>query len=111
MKKKPVWGDYVCKHTMFKLILMSKITFLLFFAGLLQVSASGYAQLTRFSLNMTNVPIVEVFEQIEAQSEFRCFYDNSQVELNQKVSVEVTDRRIEDVLDNIFKTPVSPMKF
>jgi len=103
MKKKPVWGDYVCKHTMFKLILMSKITFLLFFAGLLQVSASGYAQLTRFSLNMTNVPIVEVFEQIEAQSEFRFFYDNSQVELNQKVSVEVTDRRIEDVLDNIFK--------
>lgn len=82
---------------------MSKITFILFFVGLLQVSAASYAQLTKLNLKMTNVSIVEVFEKIEAQSEFRFFYDNSQMDLKQKVSIDISNRKIEDVLNDLFK--------
>lgn len=103
MKKKPVWNDYKSNPFIFKLILMSKITFFLFFAGLLQVSAASYAQVTKLSLNMTNVTLTEVFEKIEEQSEFRFFYDNSQVDLSQKVSIDITNRKIENVLDEVCK--------
>ena len=82
---------------------MSKITFILFFVGLLQVSAASYAQLTKLNLKMTNVSIVDVFEKIEAQSEFRFFYDNSQMDLKQKVSIDISNRKIEDVLNDLFK--------
>ena len=82
---------------------MSKITFILFFVGLLQVSAASYAQLTKLNLKLTNVSITEVFEKIEAQSEFRFFYDNSQMDLKQKVSIDITNRKIEDVLNDLFK--------
>jgi TonB-linked SusC/RagA family outer membrane protein len=103
MKKKLVWKDYHRNPFIFKLILMSKITFFLFFAGLLQVAGAGYAQVTKLNLNMTNVALIEVFEKIEEQSEFRFFYDNSQVDLTQKVSVDVTNRKIENVLDDLCK--------
>lgn len=103
MKKRSGWSDYVSNPSINKLILMSKITFALFFMGLLQVSATTYAQMTKLNLKLTNVLLVDVFEKIEAQSEFRFFYDNSQVDLNQKVSVDMTDRKIESILDDVFK--------
>jgi TonB-linked SusC/RagA family outer membrane protein len=103
MKKKLGWIDYASNPSIHKLILMSKITFFLFFVGLLQVSAAGYSQVTKLSLKLTNVPLVEVFENIESQSEFRFFYDNSQIDLKQKVSVEVSDRKIDDVLNDVFR--------
>ncbi len=103
MKKKSGWRDYASNPSIYKLILMSKITFILFFVGLLQVSAAGYAQMTKLNLKLTNVSIVEVFEKIEAQSEFRFFYDNSQINLKQKVSVDISNQKIEDVLNDIFK--------
>lgn len=82
---------------------MSKITFILLFVGLLQVSAASYAQLTKINLKMTNVSIVDVFEKIESQSEFRFFYDNSQMDLKQKVSIDISNRKIEEVLNDLFK--------
>ena len=103
MKKKSGWRDYASNPFIYKLILMSKITFLLFFVGLLQVSAASYAQVTKLNLKLTNVSIVEVFEKIEAQSEFRFFYDNSQVDLKQKVSVDISNVKVEDVLNDVFK--------
>jgi TonB-linked SusC/RagA family outer membrane protein len=103
MKKKSGWRDCECNPSIYKLILMSKITFLLFFVGLLQVSAASYAQMTKLNLKLTNVSIVEVFEKIEAQSEFRFFYDNSQIDLKQKVSVDISNLKVEDVLNDVFK--------
>jgi TonB-linked SusC/RagA family outer membrane protein len=103
MKKKSGWRDYLSNPSIYKLILMSKITFLLFFVGLLQVSAASYAQATKLNLKLTNVSIVEVFEKIEAQSEFRFFYDNSQIDLKQKVSVDISNVKVEDVLNDVFK--------
>lgn len=103
MKKKSGWDGYGGNLSIKKLILMSKITFILFFVGLLQVSAASYAQMTRLSLKMTNVSLVDVFEEIESQSEFRFFYDNSQLDLKQTVSVEMNNRKIEDILEDVFR--------
>lgn len=103
MKKKSRWRDYICNPAIKKLILMSKITFILFFVGLLQVSAMSYAQSTKLNLKLSNASLVEVLDRIEQQSEFRFFYDNSQVDLKQKVTIDITDRKIDDVLNDIFR--------
>ena len=103
MKKKSVWNDCACNPFIKKLILMSKITFILIFVGLLQVSAASYAQMTKLNLKMANASLVDVFERIEAQSEFRFFYDNSQIDLKQRVSLDMKNSKIEDVLNDVFK--------
>ena len=103
MKIKSRWSDCVNNHSIKNLIRMSKTLFILFFVGLLQVSAASYAQKTTLNLKMTNASIIDVFEKIESQSEFRFFYDNSQVDLKQNVSIDMTDRKIEDVLNDLFK--------
>ena len=102
MKKKLGWMDYVGNPFINKVILMSKITFVLFFVGLLQVSAASYAQRSKLNLKLTNVSIVEVFEKIEAQSEFRFFYDNSQMDLTQKINIDISNSKIEDILNDLF---------
>jgi len=74
MKKKSRWEAFLGNPHIKKLILMSKITFILFFVGLLQVSASSYAQMNKLSLKMTNASLVEVFAKIEEQSIIGPFY-------------------------------------
>ncbi len=103
MKKKQGWMGCQFDPFIKKLILMSKITFILFFVGLLQVSAASYAQNSKLNLKLTNVTIAEVFEKIESQSEFRFFYDNSQLDLKQRVNVEATNRKIDEVLKEVFE--------
>jgi TonB-linked SusC/RagA family outer membrane protein len=103
MKKKSRWSNYAGNPSVKKFILMSKITFFLIFAGIFQVTAATYAQTAKLDLQMKEASIIEVFEQIESQSEFRFFYDNSQVELNQKVNVDVNDRSIEDVMKDVLR--------
>jgi TonB-dependent starch-binding outer membrane protein SusC len=103
MKKKSGWNDYMGNLSIKKLILMSKIIIVLFFVGLLQVSAASYAQMTKLNLKLNNVSIVEFFEKIEAQSEFRFFYDNSQLDLKQRISIDVKDRKINDLLNDVFR--------
>lgn len=103
MKKKSRWRDYSSgNHSVNKLILMSKITLFLLFAGLLQASAS-YSQSARLNLELVDVSLVNVFEEIEAQTEFSFFYDNSLIELDREVTIDVSNRKIEEVLDNIFE--------
>lgn len=104
MKKKSRWNDCACNPFIKKLILMSKFTFILFFVGLLQVSAASYAQITKLNLKIADASLVEVFERIEAQSEFRFFYDNAQIDLKQRVSLDMKNSKIEDVLNDVFKS-------
>jgi TonB-linked SusC/RagA family outer membrane protein len=103
MRKKTEWNYYFSSSSIKKILLMSKITFILLFVGLLQVSGASYAQITKLDLLVSDVSIIELFEKIESQSEFRFFYDNSQVDLKQKVSVEATNRKVEDVLEDVLK--------
>ena len=85
-----------------KILLMAKVTFILLFAGLLQVTAKSYSQNARLTLNLKNVTIAELFEHIEAQSEFRFFYDNDLLDLEKKIIIKEDGERIEKILNDLF---------
>jgi TonB-linked SusC/RagA family outer membrane protein len=80
-----------------------KLTILLLFMGLLSVSASVYSQSTKLSLDLEHVSILEVFKQIEEQSDFAFIYKNEVIDLTQKVNVKVEGSTIEVILDELFR--------
>ncbi|MCE5345517.1 MAG: TonB-dependent receptor [Bacteroidales bacterium] len=80
-----------------------KITLILLFTTLIQLSASVYSQTTKFSFNLVEVQATDVLKKIEDQSEFRFFYQNEQLNDGRKVSINVTDKTIEEILDDLFK--------
>jgi TonB-linked SusC/RagA family outer membrane protein len=85
-----------------KVLIMAKFTTFFIFIGLLQVSASIYSQNVKLNLKMQNVTILEVFEQIEKQCDYRFFYDNDLKDLTKRITVESLDKPLTDILNEIF---------
>lgn len=85
-----------------KLLMIMKLTTLLFLAGLMQVSATVYSQATKFSFSAQNKQIVEVLKDIEESSNFRFFYIREQVDVERRVSVKANKSTVEEILDDIF---------
>lgn len=57
-----------------------------------------FAQSTKIDLKMTNSTVKEVLKSIESKSKYTFFYNDKAVDTNRIVSVNVTDKRVEDVL-------------
>lgn len=79
----------------------SGLTLFLLMAMVLNVQASTYSESVKFDLKMKKVSLKEVFQTITEQSEFKFIYNNDVVNDNQKVSVNSSDERVEDILDKI----------
>ncbi len=84
-----------------KLILTMKLTMILAFAGILQVSASVYSQQTKMSFSMTDKSMKEVLDLIEESTDFRFFYNENFTNLDQLVSIEAENNRVEEILDKL----------
>lgn len=82
-----------------KLITIMRITVILLFVSLFQAMATmpSYSQSATVSVKAEQIPLAELFTQIEKQSEFLFFYVDEEVK-NIKVSVKASNRQIDDVL-------------
>ena len=65
------------------------------------VSATGYAQHYRVSIQKQNASIFDILKEIEKNSEFTFFYNDNQVNVNRKASVDLADARLDQVLDQV----------
>ncbi len=98
MKKKLTWYRSDLYHQISKKM---KITVFLLFISIAGVYAvDSYAQATKLTLQFNQTAIKEVLSQVEDQSEFRFFY-NENVNLDKKVSVDVKEKTVFDVLKNV----------
>ncbi len=84
-----------------KLIDIMKLTSLIFFLALVQVSAKSYSQVTRLNLRFQNETLESVFEKIEANSEFSIFYKNELIKNSHTVSGRFRDALIFEILDEV----------
>jgi TonB-linked SusC/RagA family outer membrane protein len=84
-----------------QLILVMKLTTIFLLASLCQVSASVYSQ--NITLKQRNVPIDVIFKSIEKQSAYVFLYDNLELQNIQKISIDVKNTPIDQVLDLCFK--------
>ena len=86
-----------------KLLLIMKLIFLLTVVCFLQTSATVYSQATKFSFELKNQRIQDVLREIEKNSDFRFFYQREQVDVEQIVNLNITDKTIEEILPELFK--------
>jgi hypothetical protein len=83
---------------------LRKMKLIVFFIAIVvcQLSAThSYAQKTKITLRLNNVSLKEALKSIEEQTEFVFFYNNDKFDLNQKVSFDVRNGTIIDLLDQI----------
>jgi TonB-dependent starch-binding outer membrane protein SusC len=85
-----------------KLFITMKLTTILVSLVSLNLSfGNSYAQETRLSLHISKGKLLEVFKNIESQSEFSFMYDNSMVNVEKEVNIKVEKRTINEVLDQV----------
>ena len=98
MKKNPTWNRRVLS---IQFLRKMKITLILMFLSITGAFAlDSYAQATRLTLKVSDETIKDVLYQVEEQSEFRFFY-NENVNVEKKVSINIKNKTVFDVLDEI----------
>ncbi len=91
-----------------KLSLKMKLTFILVFLSLLNIEANTYSQNTKFTLELKNVTVENVFNQIKNNSEFNILYATGEIDLQRLVSISVKRQRVEKILKQLFSsTPIT----
>ncbi len=87
-----------------KFFRMMKTTVFLLMVFLNQAFAlESYSQRTTLDLDLRNVSVQEVLNKIEDQSEFYFMFESSTINVDRTVSINVNDRIVTEVLDEIFE--------
>ncbi len=105
MKKKWFFTDfrYLFAGVGKFLKVMKLCVFLIALASFQSFALNNYAQSKKIDLKISEQTISEVLQKIENQSEFYFFYNNKTVSLDQKVSIDVKNKSITELLDILFK--------
>ena len=87
--------------------------FLLFtFAFEMAYASSVYSQTKVFTMQSAEKTVLQVFKEIEKNSEFIIFYRDGVIDLNRKVSVNVVNQSVDKYWSSYWHIPimVSPLK-
>ncbi len=87
-----------------KFIRIMKLTTLLLFIAIGQVFAvKSYSQTTRLSLDLQDETVKNILLEIEDNSEFYFVYSNKLIDVERKVSIKMTDKKIDEILNEVFE--------
>ncbi|WP_319501290.1 TonB-dependent receptor [uncultured Draconibacterium sp.] len=78
-----------------------KLTFILVLAGLVTYANNSYSQATKLSMKMDQVTILEIFNEIESQSEFKIAYNSTKLDVNRKVDIDAKKQTVDKILDEV----------
>lgn len=77
---------------------------LLFFGSLFQVQADPGSAQPQISILKSGVAIKDLLKQVEAQSQYRFFYNHARVDVSEKVNVNIKGASVTRALDEIFRS-------
>ena len=87
-----------------KFVRLMKLTALLVIFAFTQAFAiQSYSQTTRLSLNMNNSSVKDVLMEIEKSSDYFFLYSNKLIDVDRKVNIKLTDKKISEILDEVFQ--------
>lgn len=78
-----------------------KLTALIILIACLHVTAAGYGQNQRISVNFVNSTIKEAFNEIERKSEYTVFYRSEDLSVSKSVNKNFKDKSVDKILDDI----------
>ena len=79
------------------------IRILLLFSGLLCFSAYSSAQNKQLNIQANNMSIKDIFKSIESQTDYTFTYNDTQIDVNQKVTGNYRNADVTNVLDQVLK--------
>jgi len=104
MKKKLNGLCFLDLKNIKKLLLVLKLTAILLFLGMITAySSNSYSQVTKFTLNLKDVTLKQLFQEIEDNSEFIFIYSDDLIDVTKSVKVKAKQDNIEEVLNQAFK--------
>ena len=86
-----------------KMLTIMKLTTLLFFLALMQVTATTYSQSSKLSLDFKNQKLEDIFFDIEQMTDYSIFYKNELIENSGLKTGSYNNREIFDVLDDVLR--------
>lgn len=89
-------------EVMNKILLRMKILTVFMLITIATVSAKSYSQQTKLSFNLDQVTVAQVFLEIEKSSEFIILYNEKSLDLNRRVSLNIENEGIENILSRMF---------
>lgn len=101
MKKALCAPRYFRRGVSSKMLLIMKLTAVLLLSVCLQVSAIGYSQ--NVSLSGRNVPMEKLIREIKKQTGYSFFFDESLLQLDSRVSIDVREVPLKAALDICFR--------
>src|SRR4051812_35138220 len=90
------------KRLYLKLLLTMRLTIVLLIACFMQVSASSLAQ--KVTLFKSNATLKSVFKDLKEQTGYNFFYTENLLSSASKITLDVNNMPIENVLELIFKS-------
>lgn len=84
-----------------KLTLRMKLSFLLTFFIICQLTANDIFSQKRVQFELENVPLKEILKEIKSQSGYKFFYNVNEIDDNKKTSLSASDEKIFTVLDRL----------
>ena len=64
----------------------------------------SYAQTKRLTLSMSNITLEQLFETIKAQSDFSFSIRSSDINLNEKITIDVKNQKITEILNQVLNS-------
>lgn len=102
MKKNTPLRRYAIPPSLFKLLVVMKLTILLIVLSICQARATGYAQ-GSITLNVQQTEIGKVLNKIEKAGEFRFLYNYDLNALRKKVDISVQNAPLAETLTRLFR--------
>lgn len=85
-----------------KILVIMKLSFFFILLSISAINASVYSQTAKFSISSENITIREAFKEIEKQSFFSFLYNDDYLDLNKRISLNVKEKKLNEILDIIF---------
>ena len=86
-----------------KILAMFKWIFIFTFCFCLRVSANGYSQDTKVSLNLQQTNLKKALSILEKKGNIRLLYSEANIPVDQEVTLQIKDTRVLDVLGLLLK--------
>lgn len=101
--KKALLGINIPQKTQNRIFVIMRFSILFFFLSIWgATAASSYSQVTKLNLDM-NGTVLEVIKAIESQSEFTFVYKQNEINLDEKVSIDLENKTISEILDVLLR--------
>jgi TonB-linked SusC/RagA family outer membrane protein len=79
-----------------------KLTTFLLIISIFKIGATNYAQNTKITLNLQNVPIEKVLNEIEEKTDFKFLFNRNDIDVSKIVTVNADKLKVKNILNTIF---------